>query len=161
VGNGGDGHEEMKGNDGCSLETTAHLPYRIVLGNLQGLDEAFVLPLGGVEGEAVGEDRKDQSMEDSAPIGIVKPADGVAKDAQGTYRRPGSICHDGDVVAPVKTEVEENAKITNDLGPLDRKGPRGKVEAELRHRGADEIRGLAWGKGYEFSFVRIALEAVA
>jgi len=74
----------MEGNDGGGFEAARDFVDRIVLGDLEDVEQVYDVTLGGVEGEAIGEDGEDEGVKNTAPVSIVKTADGVAKDAKAT-----------------------------------------------------------------------------
>jgi len=61
----------VEGDDGSRFEATAHLTDYGILCNLKGVNKALDVRLGGEEGESVGQNRKDERVEETMPVRIV------------------------------------------------------------------------------------------
>ena len=58
-------------------------------------------------------------MEKFAPVGIVETANGIPEDAEGANSGSCTVGHDGHVMCPVETFVDEDPKIVNERRTLD------------------------------------------
>ena len=105
----------MEGIDRCRFKDACHLTQALILGDLEVVDEAF-LPFTGVPGLCpIGECREDEGVVDLAPVEEVKAPDGVAEEGDSTDGGPSPVCHDGDMVGPIKSVVKVDAEVSEGL----------------------------------------------
>ena len=122
---------------------------------MEDVQESFDSRLSGIEWETVREDREDKGVEDTAPVGIIEALNGVPKNAEGTNSGVGLVCHDGHVMCPIKTVVDEDAKIADDGGLLDSVGTgAGGPGVDGGDKTANEVfSSTRRSKGYELSLI--------
>ena len=84
------------------------------MGDLEDVQEAFVSRLCGVEGEAVSEGGENEGVKEFAPVGIIESTNGVPENAEGADSGSCTVGHDGHVMRPVETFVDEDAEVANE-----------------------------------------------
>jgi hypothetical protein len=67
----------MKGVCRCGTETAADLMAGLVLRNLEDADEAFLFNVSEPDRRTVGENRKNNGVEDLTPVGKIEAANRV------------------------------------------------------------------------------------
>jgi len=157
---GGNRDKIVEGDNGGRLEAARDLADCIILGQLKDIHNALGTILGGIEGEAIGEDGEDEGVEDTSPISIVETFDQIAKNAKAANGRVSMVSHDGGVVLPLEFMMDEDAKVMDDLRTANAIVAKCVREADICDCATDMVSGDAWGEGDEFRLVQIGFEAV-
>ena len=97
--------------DRGGAKDATHLAQGIVLRNLQRANKAFLGNPRKPQGCTVGERRQDDGVENTPPVGIRDPSDGVTQYTEGEDCRSGACGEGGDMVFPGELVVEEDAQV--------------------------------------------------
>jgi hypothetical protein len=90
---------------GC-LKDPGYLTQPVILGNLELLDEPFLLHPGIPYLSAVREPRDDERIVNLSPIEEVESADGITEDVYAPYIGAGAVGHNGDVPCPIEAVID-------------------------------------------------------
>jgi hypothetical protein len=110
----------------------------------------------------IGERQDDQGVVYLLPIEEVKASDGAAQEGDPSDGRSCSVCHDGDVVGPVKSVVEVDTQVLEGFDGRDMVGVTGREGVLSTVDGwADKLGVCAFGgEGHEFGLGGVSLEAI-
>jgi hypothetical protein len=116
-----DGKEDQKRGDGGGAENTGDVAECIVLGNACLIEEVFGAGSAIIDpkGSTIREDRENDGIVGTAPVGIVEATDRIAENEEGTDGGTSPMSHGVNMRYPGEGLMEEDAKVLNDRGGVD------------------------------------------